>query len=139
MVIWALNHKTILFKGLADLTRIPIKFVVPSYHDNPNINAQKGVLSYVEVDKEPLYRFQTDNNNPIDSTPLDKYILSLCDGRDETLLYRFEIPIADCGKAISAVWELGYNAARLFPGFNGVTAYLDEEYLGRRISKRDNP
>lgn len=31
--------------------------------------------------------------------------------------------------------QVGYNAAKLFPGYKGVSDYIDEKYLGWRISK----
>ena len=50
MVIWALNFRQI--ELLRTTTKnIPIRFVVPTYKDNPNLNAQKGILSYIRKKK----------------------------------------------------------------------------------------
>jgi len=48
MVIWALDAIHIQFLEKT-VSRVPLKFVVPSYKDNPNLNAQKGVLSYWRI------------------------------------------------------------------------------------------
>ena len=46
IVIWALNAGLIheFIRGF------PLKIIVPPYHNNANLNAQKGVMSYWEVE-----------------------------------------------------------------------------------------
>ncbi len=73
IVIWAVNYRDI---ELSKNTKFPcpLKFVVPSYSDNPNLNAQKGILTYWEIYlKENTFEFL--NSNKVDRTSIDNLII----------------------------------------------------------------
>lgn len=131
IVIWALNSFYIQFLQ-PTTSRIPLNFVVPPYHDNPNLNAQKGLLSYWEV-LVPDTAEQVFQGNIIltDRTPLNELLQKYCDKEPErdtavTLLYKFEFPVEDCIAAYEHLRKLGYTAAKLFPGYDGVVKHMDE-------------
>jgi hypothetical protein len=121
IVIWALDYRSLNFeKSIHD--EIPIRFSVPQYSDNPNLNAQKGLFVY----------WQTDNpfneNIPVNRTPFDARIREY--ERTNTLLYRFELPKKECTTIFSYLVRLGYTGAKLFPGYDGVVkAMRDEEFV----------
>lgn len=141
IVIWALNAHYIQFLQ-PTTSRIPLNFVVPPYHDNPNLNAQKGVLSYWEVDvpsgMEQAKELQKGIVRLTDRTPLNDLLQKYCDehpGKDGpfTLLYKLEIPVADCVVAYEYLRELGYTAAKLFPGYDGVVKKMDEDAIFEKV------
>ena len=137
IVIWALNSDYIQFLYNTE-NQIPIKFVVPAYFNNPNINAQKGVLSYLECNRENT--FSTNNTN---RTPLDVILEDYCDrfqnvDQNITLLYKFELPISECLSAFKAINDLGYTAAKLFPGYNGVSETINDLVIMSKLQENNN-
>jgi len=141
IVIWALNADYIQFLQ-PTTSRIPLNFVVPPYHDNPNLNAQKGVLSYWEVDvpsgMEQAKELQKGIVRLTDRTPLNDLLQQYCDansGRDDAfvLLYKLEIPVQECVVAYEHLRSLGYTAAKLFPGYDGVVKNMDEDAVFEKV------
>ena len=119
---------------------LPLKVVVPPYYDNPNLNAQKGVLSYWEV--EMPSRAEEDSRGhefyPIDRRPLDELLQGYDLGYDSShidILYRVELDISECAYMYSVMNDLGYNAAKLFPGYAGVKQKMEEDDIHWRFCK----
>lgn len=130
IVIWALNSLQIQLLQ-ATMSRIPLNFVVPPYHDNPNLNAQKGLLSYWEVlVPDSIGQGFQENVILTDRTPLNELLQKYCDRDgdldDRILLYKLEFPVEDCVAAYEYIRKLGYTAAKLFPGYDGVVKHMDE-------------
>lgn len=146
-VIWALNAQYIQFLQ-PTTSRIPIKFIVPSYYNNPNLNAQKGILSYWEIMVPDTYeqiRMMHEENRVLltDRTPLDVLLQQYCDAypnKNEhlSLLYKFEIPISECIPAFEYIMKLGYTTAKLFPGYDGVVRSMKEQTLLYEIKKQES-
>lgn len=141
IVIWALNAHYIQFLQ-PTTSRIPLNFVVPPYHDNPNLNAQKGVLSYWEVDVPSQMEQAKELQNGIvrltDRTPLNELLQKYCDanpGKDDAfvLLYKLEFPVQECIVAYEYLRSLGYTAAKLFPGYDGVVKKMDEDAIFEKV------
>jgi len=117
-----------------EMTReIPLKLIVPPYCDNPNLRAQKGVLSYWQVDlparNSEGYDF---SKHPIDNRPLTQQIEEHDLGYESdhiNIMYRIEIDINECGYIYSVMNKLGYNAAKLFPSYDGVKQKLEEDEI----------
>ena len=112
---------------------MPLKLVVPSYYDNPNLKAQKGVLSYWQIDMPARNEEGHDfSKYPIDKRPLTQQLEEHDLGYDSdhiNVLFRVEIDINECGYIYSTVNKLGYNAAKLFPGYDGVAQKLEEDNI----------
>jgi hypothetical protein len=126
MVIWALNS----WRVHTDKS-LPLKLIVPPYFDNPNLNAQKGILSYWEVEIPDKQDEDKDllSENPkhtIDRRPLDELVEELNLKDDNVILYKFEIPTIECYAMFSTINSLGYNAAKLFPGYGGIVRHMEE-------------
>lgn len=142
IVIWALNDHYIQFLQ-PTVSRIPLKFVVPSYYNNPNLNAQKGILSYWEVDVPSMTETMMHIDNRIeltDRTPLDELLQQYCEKEPEkdvnlTLLYKLEFPVKDCLAAYGYIREMNYTAARLFPGYAGIVQDMNEMSLFYEVKK----
>lgn len=115
---------------------IPIKFVVPSYYNNPNINAQKGILSYWPEG-------QTDLRKEIDKKPLDDKIDEFDFGNipeyykknAENLMYKILIPTSECVRIAKHLFNTNYNASRLFPGYSGVVQSIEERDMIRKAEE----
>ena len=128
--------------------RIPLNFVVPAYCDNPNLNAQKGVLTYWEQYvpssiEETKMIFEENRVVLTDRTPLDELLKKYCDEHKErdsafTLLYKFEIPVSECIHVYEFLKKMNYTASRLFPGYAGVVKDMEEETLFYRIKELEN-
>ena len=136
MVLWVLNGGLIHSMS----REIPLKLVVPPYYDNPNLNAQKGVLSYWEIEMpsrkdEDSMLFQG-TTLPVDKRPLDVQLQEHDFGYDAdhlNILYRIEIDITECEFMYGTMNDFGYNAAKLFPGYDGVRRKMEEEAMLRKF------
>ncbi|WP_270851426.1 FRG domain-containing protein [Fusobacterium varium] len=127
---------------------IPLKIVIPPYYFNQNLNAQSGILIYYKTKwkKNPenilLLKSEEKNKNKVenivrDRIPLDKLIFECIKNLPEDILseenkifYKFTLPKSEEIKLLEKLHLLGYDGARLFPGYNGIKKKLDER---RRI------
>lgn len=140
IVIWALNDEYIQFYQ-PTTNSIPLKFVVPSYYNNPNLNAQKGILSYWEVNvpsKREVMACSYNNTELTDRTPLDVLLQQYCEKESMkdanfTILYKLEFPVKDCLAAYGFIREMNYTAARLFPGYAGIAQDMNEIILFDKV------
>lgn len=123
MVLWGLKAKEIeVDKSIGKV--IPIQFIRPSYHGNPNLGAQKGLFALWEfVRKE-----DRQNNQDFVPTPLDSFLKTTAK-EDKTLLYKLKLPIRFAPHLYSYLNHIGYNASRVFPGYQGVSQKILEDLL----------
>lgn len=128
VTIWALN-KNYISDYLKTKNDNPLKAVIPPYCDNPNINAQKGILTYWEIPINKSDSFPNYNNEKgVDRTALD--ILCSKNIKQESnkpILYKIIFPAEYALGAFKKLNDLGYNASRLFPGFQGVARQMEEQ------------
>ena len=143
MVIWDLNSQHIQFLE-PTTSRIPLKFVVPAYANNPNLCAQKGILSYWEIEMKNILSFMNEikrdsSCNLIKRTPIDELLQNYCEDKDDgiVLLYKFKIPVKECLCAYKYLHNLGYGASKLFPGYNGVVREMEEEGIVHKFIKEN--
>ena len=125
IVLWALNAKKIESdKSIGKM--IPLKFIKPSYHGNPNLGAQKGLFT--------LWEFVTDEQrqNKVEVTPLDTFLINKAID-DQTLLYKLTLPTKFVLCLYVMLRNLGYDASRIFPGYNGVSQLISEDLLYKQI------
>jgi len=143
MVIWALNSEKIQSRK-PTVAKIPLNFVVPSYYNNPNLNAQKGVLTYWEIDVDCAFteikKFQNNTpSKPIDRTPLNDLLNLFCKEGDDDhviLLYKFEFPVTDCRFVYDIIQQFGYSAASIFPGYSGVTKKIEDDLKAHELIEK---
>jgi hypothetical protein len=124
-VIWVLNTQKL------DKWPYPIRFIVPPYSQNPNLRAQRGVLTYW-----PEQIVQSDEGKPVERIPLNELFESYWKTNGRSVyppntfpLQKHLLPITECISAFSAVRKLGYTASKLFPGYSGASRELEEEHI----------
>lgn len=129
IVIWALNSRQLQFskyfrKREEQENFSPLKVVIPSYCDNPNLNAQKGILTFWETEIPPL------EAKPTDKRPLDELVIEYSKTHPHGAkinMVKYEMPITECTMIYKYLRKLGYTAARLFPGYAGVSKQIEED------------
>lgn len=129
MVIWVLK------KYKLDNWSWPLKMIVPPYSENPNLCAQRGVLTYWELKLD-----KNAGSKPVDRTPLDLLLKNFwCNiGKYSVYSYPLErhaIPVQECIAAFRALRILGYTATRLFPGYAGAARALEEEHIAYSLTE----
>ncbi len=95
----------------------------PEYNSNPNLNAQKGLFTFMikwvwEDAKQPYDQFikeLLDNHNLI-----GKKI-----PKTETVFYKFTIPEDEKPNILKELYAEGYSEEYLFPGYNGVSQTIE--------------
>ncbi len=133
-VIWALNAKHVQVNEQQIYTMkvddCPLKLVVPSYYSNPNLKAQKGVLSYWRIS------CKMNDNKVVDRTSLDELITTLSCHRGEGILYKFKIPNKYAGELYEYLKRVSYNASKIFPSYNGVVQQMQEDKLYIEVTEK---
>lgn len=123
--IFAINHELLSTK-FKDV--IPIKFIVPTYHNNSNICAQKGILSYFMINTNNIAGRKGDSLLKRNTSSLDKLLLKYRNKLSgEKILYKIIIPYSQAKKIFIFLNELNYNAAKIFPGYWGVAKEMEEK------------
>ena len=148
-VLWAFNHKHFercrnSIKNSKNVNlwideNIPVVPYRPAYKDNPNLNAQKGLFTFVI---RKIY--------PYSEKPLDKLISDELDncvktksnetttfkkgsvGRisldnSEKIFYKFTIPHELKAKILNELYKDGYSEERIFPGYASVTKSIENK------------
>jgi len=105
IVIWALNNK--LLEGYKDTQKEPsLGFVVPSYYNNPNLNAQKGVLTVWKRRKN-----EAELSKRIERIPLNELIKSKFNTIKDTVIYKFIFPPKSRFDIFNHINRFNYNSA----------------------------
>ncbi len=128
--IWALRTNLVIYNP-----KIPLHIIQPRYHDNDNLCAQKGMLTFWEsdypgvLDKEGKPNFkacvkQITNRKSLDVL-LDSYLREN-KATEVPILYQITIPQDTAYEIYSFVERIGYNASTMFPGYVGVAKFLKE-------------
>lgn len=129
-------HQLSTFRLLNQEDDIPLYFVTPMYYNNTNLNAQKGILSYWT--EEPIILQQNNTmesfSRKIDKTTFDEKLNNFkCSKSVEkylnNILIKIQIPSKECIKIFRYLFNLGYNSAKIFPGYNGIVKAMEEEQL----------
>lgn len=108
IVLWAINMG--FLQMVYDKTKL--YFVTPRYANNPNLAAQKGVLSFYD--------------NIEENTPLDKKLTEHFSEISYPLLYRFTLPYAEVPLSFASLYDMGYTYSRIFPGYASIAKEIQE-------------
>lgn len=108
IILWAINMG--FLQMVYDKTKL--YFVTPRYANNPNLAAQKGVLSFYD--------------NIEENTPLDKKIEKIQLKNERPLLYRFTLPYAEVPLSFYQLYKAGYTYSRIFPGYASIAKEIQE-------------
>ncbi|MEH7308029.1 FRG domain-containing protein [Neobacillus drentensis] len=142
MVLWALNFRHLEFLR-ETVSRIPLRIIKPTYHRNPNLLAQKGVLSCWTYKNMVAFPESFDGfnelNEPVDRTPLDDLIsnyvnsngigLKNSDSSYSILLYKFHLPINEARTLYKVLTDYNFGADNIFSGLSGVFQRMKDDAL----------
>ena len=139
IVLWALN---INFLTMPNVLDFPLKLVQPIYHGNENLKAQQGLFTLWQVEKRVDFRngrIEPDTNTKVNRTPLD-HLLDLIIKQDKIenpYLYALMLPRDAVNELYGYLKSIGYDASRIYPGYNGVVkSLLHDSFLNSEaISK----
>lgn len=120
MVIWILRKPYECLGGYTTYEPFPIRFVTPPYANNPNLNAQKGVLTYCPL---PLKHDQQDTTLPLDQI-IEQYYQKPNTPLLYTVLTKIRIPITDCYRTMAILNNFGINDSMVFPEYTSITNQL---------------
>lgn len=135
--IWAMDKRV----ALAHIGKNPLRIIHPRYHDNGNLAAQKGILTFWEI-KKPIKKDKEKGLIPDiawrDEKTLDEHITQfLLEEGEPSKPYLYHITLHE-----NSVFELYMfikrnrcDAAHLFPGYNGVVRCMQEDDMFNKISK----
>jgi hypothetical protein len=121
-VVWALSDDLEYMRP-----DIPLKYIVPHYSGNPNIHAQSGILTLWQM------KLANDNKNlsPINRKSLDvlitEYFKTSTQISSSPIFYKFIIPHGQLRLTLKVLNNMGYNEARIFPGYEGVVKYMQNK------------
>jgi hypothetical protein len=103
-----------------------VQLVVAPRASNPNLHAQSGVSTLVQV---PDVSGEGLGIEGIDRIPLDEIAFRLSDEerlRNRPLFLHFTLPRSEGPEVLWLLAREGYTGARLFPGFDGVARLFEE-------------
>lgn len=126
IVLWALNAKRIEVDKSIN-KEIPMVFVRPSYYGNPNLGAQKGLFTLWE------FVMPEQRKNDFVATPLNIFLQNNAKDDSTILLYKLELPSKFALNMYCMLSKLGYHAAHVFPGYQGVSRKISEDLLYKQI------
>lgn len=135
--IWALDTG-VRFQYIKDN---PLRVIHPRYHENGNLGAQKGILTFWEI-KKPVKKHKEKGIIPDfkfkDSKTLDEQLTDFLAKNGEPskpYLYRITIPESEVLELYGYAKHYGCDAAHLFPSYDGVTRCLNEDEMVRKLIK----
>lgn len=136
MVVWILPTIFILDPSINNITP-KIGLLTPSYKNNPNICAQKGILTYW---KEKANH----NSNLTNRNKLDKLIYDFYQNRPLNhkkmeygiQLYKILIPAIECTKIMCHIDKMGYNRVNLMPWYKQVSESLNDKHMYESVIKK---
>ncbi len=129
LVIWALNKEYLSFLK-PTVNRINIEFITPHYAGNPNLNAQKGLFTHWPVSVSSIVNEMQDMQQGqvtlVDRTPLYDLIKVQLKQEEKpiSIFKKIVLPCSEAAKGCGLLDKLGYDSARIFPGYAGVAEQL---------------
>lgn len=133
IVLWALNIEPILSQPNLGL---PLCLVQPIYYGNPNLAAQQGMFTLWQVKKVIDFdgnKMKIDTKTATNRKPLDELLqeyTAVSSSHTEPYLYKIELPFDEARLLYKYLTGIGYNASKIYPGYNGAAkAIIHELFL----------
>ncbi|MDY4299388.1 FRG domain-containing protein [Pseudomonas salmasensis] len=133
LVIWALNKEYLSFLK-PTVNRVDLEFITPHYSGNPNLNAQKGLFTLWPVVRHSRAQEIMSLTNgrgalQVDRRPLNELVFSSFTQEENFPIFKkFILPCAQAKRGCQMLDKLGYDSSRVFPGYDGVAAQLQERH-----------
>lgn len=137
--VWAMRRTRVRFSShILETTMNKIKFVTPPYFDNPNLAAQSGLFTCWQIPIKVNYQGFVDESIPINRSPLDILLhdkiaeirhthkIDIFNQDQDHMFIKLKTPSNNSHHIKLLLDRIGYNAARLFPGYQGVTNQMKE-------------
>ena len=147
-VLWAFNYKLLENNKPQDKDFFTNLFVYrPEYNINPNLTAQKGVFTFLdlytenyekpldeiislELNQKPENRpFNQEDNVKITTLPINVT-------KKDTIFYKFIIPKEIKHEILKELYLAGYSEEYLFPGYSGVAKSIINRVKLKKMSKK---
>ena len=130
-VLWAFNYRSLEMDYLiSENNTFAIKHYRPEYNSNPNLNAQKGLFTFVmndlrHITKKPFDEFVVEILSNIHEFDVynGKKLVEFPKG--EKAFYKFIIPEEIKPEILNELYFEGYSEEYLFPGYSGVTQSIE--------------
>jgi hypothetical protein len=106
--------------------RLVVRLVVAPHASNPNLHAQSGASSLVQI---PSVSGPDVGSEGIDRIPLNQIPFRLSEDepfRDRPLFLQFMLPRSEAPEVLWLLAREGYTGAKCFPGFDGVARLFEE-------------
>nr|WP_235695456.1 FRG domain-containing protein [Aeromonas veronii] len=130
ITLWCMNKTAIEIKNHCH----KLKFTMPPYHYNDNLNAQKGMLTYWDDHFTPYLESNADDHNlkfsmvspPVEKRPLDELIECAFVDNKVTVdrgfvpFTKISLPGSEAIKGREVLKIMGFTSSSLFPGYDGV-------------------
>ena len=135
--LWAMDKRV----RWAQMGENPLRIIHPRYHDNGNLGAQKGILTFWEI-KKPLMKDKDKGIVPEivwrDEKTLDEHITEFLLEKGEPskpYLYRIHLSEAGASELYKFIKRNRCDASTLFPGYDGVVRCMKEDNMFNKINK----
>lgn len=135
--IWAMDKRV----ALAHMGKNPLRIIHPRYHDNGNLGAQKGILTFWEI-KKPVKNDKEKGIVPKiawrDEKTLDEHITEFFFEKGEPskpYLYRIHLSEAGVSELYKFIKRNRCDASTLFPGYDGVVRCMKEDNMFNKLNK----
>lgn len=118
--LWILNYRKIqelknVYKTGKNNTQ-PLEFVIPPYANNPNLQAQKGILSYVPI---PFDEKKEIKNGYIGESVYN-VIKDITKGDTDNYIREFFFKWEEAPEVMNLLELHGYNSSTIFPGYSSL-------------------
>jgi hypothetical protein len=120
--IWAFNYSG-ANHYFADREN-KLKIIIPEYSQNPNLNAQKGVLTHWQTPLPDLKSLKLLDRRPLDELISDHIEANIVE--NNVLFYKINIPKTFSKELYIYLVTNGIDGSRLFPGYQGVVLSMNE-------------
>lgn len=117
-LLWAFNYKY-FNKYFSSNKTYYVKHYRPEYNSNPNLNAQKGLFTFVikRVNEKSCESFDQHINEFLEIYNENGRIIPI----NEPAFYKFIIPEDEKPYILKELYSEGYSEEFLFPGYKGVS------------------
>lgn len=132
-ILWAFNYKYFNTDRITETKTYRTIHYRPEYSSNPNLNAQKG-----------LFTFITKRVNEDANESYDKFIENLLDTyyqvkrripKNEPVFYKFIIPEEEKPNILKELYAERYSEEYLFPGYLGVSQTIENRVKLDKLNK----